>query len=248
GGPHTRRMTLRRLSADGSRPDAVVFEYWPPFMSYDVWPEFPRVSPERLFRHDLPLVRDYFPSADARRVEKLARRGRLNPLYTLRQRILIQVFPAWFPWPSRFDVAWDGLDPRGWLPGLKLEPGPTEERSRRLAQCIDLYGPGFRKYKIHPQADRALREAVALARANGARVTLCVLPEAGEFRAIYTPRTEQIAADYLAGLVREFGVPVIDARLWMDDGLLVDGFHLSRIGAAEFTRKFAPAVAATFAE
>ena len=39
---------------------------------------------------------------------------------------------------------------------------------------------------------------------------------------------------------------MIDARTWADDGLLVDGFHLSRTGAREFTRRLGPAVAATF--
>ena len=49
-----------------------------------------------------------------------------------------------------------------------------------------------------------------------------------------------------AAISRELAVPVINAREWMDDGLFVDGFHLSRIGAGEFTRKLGPAVAAAF--
>jgi hypothetical protein len=44
----------------------------------------------------------------------------------------------------------------------------------------------------------------------------------------------------------ELGVPVIDCREWMPDGAIADGFHLSRSGCAEFTRKLGPAVSATF--
>ena len=70
----------------------------------------------------------------------------------------------------------------------------------------------------------------------------------GSIRSLPADRAavEQTAREHLTGLCRELNVPLIDARFWMDDGYLVDGFHLSRLGAAEFTQKFGPAVAATF--
>ena len=71
-------------------------------------------------------------------------------------------------------------------------------------------------------------------------------PEASEFRGWVPPAVEQMCRTHLAGLCRELDVPLIDGRLWLADGYLVDGFHLSRVGAAEFTRRFGPAVAATF--
>jgi len=96
--------------------------------------------------------------------------------------------------------------------------------------------------------DRALREAVAAARETGAKVGLLYLPESSEFRSWYTPQAERLAREHLAGISRELALPVINAREWMDDGLFVDGFHLSRVGAREFTRKLGPAIAAAFPE
>jgi len=51
-----------------------------------------------------------------------------------------------------------------------------------------------------------------------------------------------------ASLSRELNVPVIDARNWMDARYLADGFHLSRVGAAEFTRRLGARVVAEFPE
>jgi hypothetical protein len=95
-------------------------------------------------------------------------------------------------------------------------------------------------------ADRALRESVALARANGSNVAFVYLPEASEFAAWMPPEVEDFVQRHLAATCRELDVPLINARHWLDDGYLVDGFHLSRQGAAEFTRLFGAALAETF--
>jgi lysophospholipase L1-like esterase len=75
-------------------------------------------------------------------------------------------------------------------------------------------------------------------------VAFAYLPEATEFRGWYPPEVERAARDHLGGLCRDLAVPLVDAREWMPDGSMVDGFHLSRSGAAAFTRRLVPAVAA----
>jgi hypothetical protein len=60
------------------------------------------------------------------------------------------------------------------------------------------------------------------------------------------PAVDRASRAHLDTLCRELDIPLIDARHWLADGYLVDGFHLSRIGATEFTRRFGPAVADTF--
>ena len=87
---------------------------------------------------------------------------------------------------------------------------------------------------------------MALARSHGAKVAFAYMPEATEFRGWMPDYVEGMAQEHLAGLRRELDVPLINAREWMADGYLVDGFHLSKIGAAEFTKRFGPAVSATF--
>src|SRR5262249_4895699 len=48
-GPLIQLLTLHRVYAEGVRPEIVLIEYWPPFMAYDEWPEWPRVDWERLY-------------------------------------------------------------------------------------------------------------------------------------------------------------------------------------------------------
>ena len=245
-GPLMELMCLRRAYADGFRPDAVVFEYWPPFLREDgPYFEPDRIDHARLSDRDRPLVREYFRDPDA--VEWNMDCDRVNPLFRTRHRLLAQACPRWQPWDKRLEMAWGMLDGWGWLSGLE-EKYPPDPRMRtlRLNHCEKIYRPQFVGYNIHPLADRSLRECVALARLHGAKVAFAYLPEATEFRGWMPAEVERVAKDHLAGLRRELDLPLIDAREWMADGYMVDGFHLSRIGASEFTKKFGPAVAATF--
>ena len=173
---------------------------------------------------------------------------RWNPIWAARERLLVQVFPKWLRNERRMDWMWDDVDGWGWKPGFDYPPGKTPERDRMLAACGNIYRPLFADFRISASADRALREAVQVAREHGAAVGLLYMPESSEFRSWYTPEAERLSRQHLAGISRDLAVPVIDTRLWMDDGLLVDGFHLSRRGAAEFTRKLGPAIVAAFPE
>lgn len=243
-GPLIELMCLRRVYADGFRPDAVVFEYWPPFLREDgPFYEPDRIDHNRLFPYDRPFVDEYFSKAEE--TERKMRADRSNPLYHSRHRLVAQVCPRWQPWDKRMEMAWANLDPWGWMPGLDEYPPIPAQRKIRLEHCEKIYRGQFFGYSIDPLANRALREAVALARANGAKVAFTYLPEASEFRSWMPAEVNRIGRENLDRLCRELDVPLIDARLWMGDDYLVDGFHLSRQGAAEFTRRFGPAVAAT---
>ena len=245
-GPVMELLCLRRLYADGVRPDAIVIEYWPPFLREDgIYFEPNRIVPERLYRSDRDFVREFFPHPEV--TEQKMWEARVNPVFENRQRWLLHVFPSWVPWHRRLDATWTAIDPWGWLPGLDV-PNPQEPHTRaaRLAHCEPIYREQFDGFFIHPLATRAIRDTVALARENGAKVALVYLPESTEFRTWVPPAVERAGRDHLNGLCRELDVPLIDAKLWLEDGLLVDGFHPSRLGAAEFTRRFGPAVADAF--
>jgi hypothetical protein len=246
-GPVMELLVARRAFADGLRPSVVLYEYWPPYLhSSGIWEESKRIAVERLSPADRSIIRDYFP--DPERALERQRAHRWNPIWESRERLLVQLFPRWLRNDRRIDWMWDDLDGWGWKPGFDYPPGFTSERARMLAACSDIYRPLFANYQIAPSADRALRESIGVARAHGSAVGLVVLPESTEFRALYSPAAERQARGHLARLSRELGLPVINAREWIDDGFFVDGFHLSRVGAAEFTRKLGPAVAAAFPE
>ncbi len=245
-GPLMELMCLRRIYSDGFRPDAVVLEYWPPFLREDgPYFEPDRIDHARLFDSDRPLVREYFRDPDD--IEHKMFRDRVNPLFHTRHRLLAQVLPRWQPWDKRLEMAWGTLDSWGWLAGVEDHyPPDAEWRNKRLDHCEKIYRPQFQNFTIHPLADRSLREAVALARSHGAKVAFVYMPEASEFRSWMPDYVERMSQEHLAGLRCELDVPLINAREWMADGYLVDGFHLSKIGAAEFTKRFGPAVSATF--
>jgi hypothetical protein len=237
-------MTLHRVYADGFRPDHVLIEYWPPYLNTGDGTESTRITPEQTYPTDLAALSRYFPDGEA--FAERARRSRFNPIFSLRKAFMLQLAPTWLPWPQRTELVWSELDGWGWLPGLDLPNGPSELRSRWLVERERTFRPQFRNFAISPTSDRALREAVATARAHGSRVGFLFLPESTEFRAWYPPRAERAAREHLDSLSRELDVPVLDTRDWMPDGLFVDGFHLSRTGADAFSRRFGPEIATRF--
>jgi hypothetical protein len=131
-----------------------------------------------------------------------------------------------------------------------MDVRPDDATTRR--RLIEHHRLGFRDrfdgYTIHPLSDRALREAVGVARAHGSLVGLVYLPESSEFQNWYPAGVEKAAREYLLRVSRELGLPVIDARNWVDDRYLADGFHLSRTGAGVFTKQLGAALATTFPE
>ena len=245
-GPVIELFCLQRLYNDGFKPAAVIFEYWPAFLREDgpYW-ELGRLDANRYFRSDRPFVREF--SRDLPRTEREINAARWNPIFENRFRWVNQAVPSWLPWTRRMDVTWTGVDDWGWLPGVdqgNLE-GPIT-REVRLKHCEKIYREQFTDYTIDPIATHALHEAVALARKNGAKVAFTWLPESSEFRTWMPPAVEAMSRDHLAKLCRELDVPLIDGRSVLADEFLADGFHLTRTGAEEFTRRFGPAVAATF--
>jgi hypothetical protein len=244
-GPLMELMVVNRLLADGIVPGMVLFEYWPPFFSSEKeWEEPKRIAIDRLSPVDDPIVQDYF--TNAAEVEQARRQYRWNPIHASRERLLAQVLPPWLPQSRRQDWAWHEIDPWGWKPGPDVAPGLTPERETRRDVCQAIYKPIFDDYRISPMAERAMRQAVATMRGRGVAVGLVYLPESSEFRGWYPPAVQKLANEHLAKLSQELDVPVIDARMWMNDEVFVDGFHLTRIGAAEFTRRLGPAIAGMF--
>ena len=240
-GPMFELLTLRRVFADGIRPAVVLLEFWPPFMRQDgVYFEPNRIDHHRLFWRDRETVREICP--DPPDIEAKMRTARLNPIGENRHRWLAQLVPSWLPPSKRLDGSWSHFDPWGWQPGL--DEGAA--RAARLVGSEAYYRPALTGCRVDPKSDWAVRECVRLARAHGAAVGFVWLPESSEFRSWYPPDTEAHAREYITRLCAELGTPLIDARGWAADSRLTDGFHLSRAGAAEFTKKLGPAVMSAF--
>lgn len=102
-GPLMELMCLRRLYADGFRPEAVILEYWPPFLREDgPYYEPARIDHARLFDSDRSLVREYW--TEAAEVEREMARDRFHPIFRTRHRLIAQIQPRWQPWDKRVDL------------------------------------------------------------------------------------------------------------------------------------------------
>ena len=123
---------------------------------------------------------------------------------------------------------WNDVDDWGWKAGFEFPPEFAAEQARMIATCRETYRPLFTNYRIAPSANRALREAVAAAREQGAAVGFVFLPESRMFQSWYTPEAERQASEHLAAMCRDLAIPLINARDWMADDRFVDGFHLTR--------------------
>jgi hypothetical protein len=244
-GPVMELMAFRRALADGVKPAAVLVEYWPAFLHEGgPYHEQARLDVARLRPVDRPLVREFFRDPDA--AERAMRQQRLNPWYGHRRSIINQLSPSMLPHSQRSEMMWEHIDGWGWLPG---RTGATaEQREKGIAATAGYYIPLFASYEVSPVADRALRQLVAECRGHGIPVALLYLPEGAVFRSLMTPEAVRLSDEHLRRVVAGLNVPLIDARGWVPDEDLPDGFHLTRDGAAKFTRKLHAAVAETFPE
>lgn len=241
-GPVMELMALRRAIADGVKPAAVLVEYWPAFLHEEGgYHEDARIDAARLSPADRPLVRDYF--RDPAKVDRALSARWLNPWFEHRHSLMNQLSPGWLPYHRRSEALWDKIDGWGWLPGR--EGATPAERVSAEAAAAGYYRPLFAQFTVSAVADRALRQTLAECRERGIPVALLYLPESATFRGYMPPAAQALADGHLATIVRDTGVPLIDARGWVSDEALPDGFHLTQAGAAVVTRRLADAVAET---
>jgi hypothetical protein len=235
GGPFTELMTLKRMIQDGIEPKEIIVEYWPPYLHQDgQFSEQSRTDLHRFFTNDESFVREWFLNPEWY-VDHM-RRIRWNPFYEHRLRILNQIVPSWLVHSRRFDGAWDRLDPWGWLPGYDRDLNATE-RVERHKLAWDYFHRVFAQYRTDERARLALREIVTLAKVRGMPITILWLPESTEFRAWYPKDVLEQGERAIEAFCREEGISFVDARTWVPDVHLGDGFHLNIPGAEVFSRK-----------
>jgi len=140
-------------------------------------------------------------------------------------------------------------DASGWERN-RFEGRPVESRAPALEGTRAEYGPLVRDFRVGAGPRAALREALALCRAEGVPAALVLMPEGPAFRSWYGAGAWPRVRGLLEGLGREFGARVIDARCWMPEDAFSDSHHLLSDGATAFTRRFgaeavAPLLSAT---
>jgi len=233
-GPIMQRLALQRILALNVRIDAVLIEYWPPFLREDgPYHEAARLDPARLSSMDEAVIRDHFPDPAAT-FDRL-RQGRHNPWATHGETVLNRTFPRLLPTNRRTDGHWGKIDAWGHLPGRSTVSAAEMAAAR---QSNSAYYTGlFDGYEVGLVADAALRATIADCRSRRIAVGFVYLPEAEFFRARMPETTRKKVEHYERHVGSTFGVSWIDGRDWIGDDQLPDGFHLLSAGAGAFTMK-----------
>ena len=231
-GPVTNLMMLRRLLAEGIRPDLLLIEVLPPLLNgRPEVAEVNRLNSDRLWRGDLPLVERY-----GRAHWDLQEDWWLScvvPWYEHRFAILSRAMPGYLPWRLRLDW-FQTIDGSGWV-NSPAGMASTEYRSAAIKRTHDEYSAYLKGFQLGGAPSDAFREELQLCQREGIRVVLLLMPEGSDFRSWYAPGDWRQVEEFVAGLQREFHVPLINAREWIADEYFSDSHHLLAAGAEEFT-------------
>jgi hypothetical protein len=234
GGPVCQAMILNRLVQLGAAPDALVLEYWPPLFRGDgTHHEQHRTDSKRLLPMDEPIVRQFFQTPDA---AWAARTGdSALSVSSYRRLLLSRWWPDGIPHNERTDGVWLNLDRFGWWPG-RITATP-EQISAGWWTVEQFYRPMYTGYHVNDQHDAAFRSVLQWAKDHAVPVLVVQLPESGRFQLLKNAEAEAVAKAHLESFRRDFAFPFVDARTWVGDEHLPDGFHLTQAGATEFTKR-----------
>ena len=121
------------------------------------------------------------------------------------------------------------------------------EQARLLGKAYASITPYVRDMTVRPAADRAFRDTLRHAADAGVRVVLLRSPEGPTLRGWYDPAGLARFDEYVAGVAASFGVPVVDARLWLEEADFCDSHHVLKRGADKFTARLARELPAALA-
>ncbi|HVL14700.1 MAG TPA: hypothetical protein VM529_19155, partial [Gemmata sp.] len=241
-GPVLHRVYLERLIAAGHRPALLLVEVLPPSVAVltDGPLEAKFLDGGRFTRDEVELLAGYGMPRDS-----LARQRRetlVAPWYALRFPLLGRVAPAAIPAGRRHDEG-RNCDARGWY-RIWEEALPPRAISEAKARARRDYADILRDLTPGGAAARALGDTLTLAREHAIPTRLVLMPEATEFRAMYSPGATRRLDHWVRQLARDAGCPVVDARDWVPDAGFVDGHHLLPGGSATFSDRLTDEVLA----
>jgi hypothetical protein len=246
-GPVRELQTLRRLLAEGHRPEWVVLEVWPPYWPQQgYWFDEQHIMEQDLRPTDLPIVLRYFKHRwDA--LTKLAL-DTLVPITGLRSNLLARCGSAFLSpdqhWRELRLVSWRDGEPSGWRPwqekGTAEQFRARKDEFRTQMACIECQTkPRLDNFFISDTTDRAFREILEECCRQNIKAAMILMPEHSRMRSWYTPAVLEQVNAYLDRLRREYRVPIFDTRTWLADEQFYDLAHMDPPAAAPFTIRLA---------
>jgi hypothetical protein len=230
-GPVLELLSLRRLLADGVRPDCVFVEVWPFLSANSAQGQMAGFQPERLRRQDRRAMRAYYTDPRSRPQQWL---DAVVPTLSYRTQLLRQFAPSLVHEPPHVNDDWEGLDDWGWLRHEPYRDGYV--RTPAAEGIRSIYLAAARQFAASDDTRRAFADLLALCRHEKIAVVLVAMPDG--FLADYEPTARARMTAFLHGLSADLDVPLIDARAWMPLDDFVEGVHLTHVGAAAFTKRF----------
>ncbi len=218
GGPTLTRLLLHRYIRDGARPEVVTLEVMPTF--------FVKENTRYLCGH--------FAFGELAFMRKYSDKPLHYDYHFARYRFARASHIARITEPPSGELP---LFPRGGLQSVEEDVSPAE-REKRLALAHKNNADYLSKLTVRPGADRAFRDTIRDAQSHGIRVVLLRSPEGPTFRSWYNPEARDKFDAYIANVAQDFGVPILDARLWLDEDDFYDSHHTLKRGTAKFTSRF----------
>jgi hypothetical protein len=234
-GPVTNLITLKRLLADGARPDLLLVEVLPAYLLGLVLVEVEevRLPTSHLRRAELSLVKRY----------SIARQGLRRdwwltwavPCYGHRVAILSDLLPALLG-PFERWREFERIDDFGWEP-TSTGCIPPEAHARALRRVRESLTLGFRGSRLNEAAAASVRETLETCRTEHVPVALVLLPEGRALRDCFPPGSWEQVKSFLTNLSQHYAIPLIDARTWMQEKDFVDSEHLRGDSAGPFSER-----------
>ena len=232
GGPMMHQIVLRRLLAAGHRPSLVFLEVMP--LALSARDKAPVEERQRFIaRYTASEVVCLWPYySEKHRLIAPWAFARLLPCdrsqAELHDALGIDKAPG-------YEAGGRGRDRYGSCPcGRSFS---REEVDAQTRASLEHYASALTQPALAPGTVRAVRDLTALCRVNGIAIEFIMPPEGSLFRG-YAPAVAEIQANAVRGLARELGVPVTDARAWVDDDGFYDGHHANIQGADQYTERF----------
>jgi hypothetical protein len=232
-GPITSLLNWERLKQSGCRTDAALVELHPRFLSNMEIPFEARwLHPYRLSKKEVDHIRYLGWNIDYPKQYTLA--GMLTTSYCYRAAILNQLNDKFLLCPYGLATGIQS-DELGYSTGHTI---PIDERPRALKRAYDEYSLAFKDYQAGGTGVTAIRELIRSLESSDISVAIVLMPESSEFRSWYGQGSGTVTT-LAYGLAKQFSIPLIDARTWVEDYELIDGHHPTPNGSRQFTVRLA---------
>lgn len=234
-GPISYQLQLKRLLERGIKPDHVIVEVFVAMLHQKngklIEQDF--LTPSRIRPREVSFVCQY--GIDEAAIYAARDEIESNPWQGLRYAIFDRIDLRLIPDGVSIKTS-RAFDRTGGYP-IHFDERLVEGRRRHADAMAYLYRGSLSSDASAAEACRAFEDFVRLCEQHGIALTLVAMPEMGEFRNWYSPANQLLAREMIQRLGRITPLQIVDAQSWIADEHFVDGHHLYRQGAEEFTRR-----------